>query len=120
MGCEYGGWEDPENHSIFGQVHKVISRVQAERWLESEAAAMAGVERRTIPPASWIVELTKYRFLLSPMGDEIQSPKMTEALLVLTVPIVQRGPYTTHDDLVQLGWPIVVVDEWREVTSTNL
>ena len=40
----------------------------------------------------------------------VQTPKTVEALLVLTVPIVERGPWPAHDDLIELGFPIVVVD----------
>merc|ERR1712048_62468 len=79
------------------------------------------------------------------MGSRIQCVKIIEALLVLTIPIVQRGwykfvgdlqgmdmlyfwtsssnadgVYSTHDELVDLGFPIVVVNSWAEVTRTNL
>ena len=52
-------------------------------------------------------ELSKYRFMLSPAGNGVQSSKTLEALLVLTIPIVTRSP--AHKDLVRLGFPIVVV-----------
>mmetsp|Transcript_103712 Transcript_103712/g.334351 ORF Transcript_103712/g.334351 Transcript_103712/m.334351 type:complete len:161 (-) Transcript_103712:73-555(-) len=113
----------PEFHGWFGhargQVAKV-SRRQLELWLGTPAAQEAGVEVRDVARESWFLELAKYRFLLSPLGDGIQSTKTVEALLVLTVPIVQRGIYATHDDLVRLGFPIVVVDEWSEVSPGSL
>merc|ERR1712217_115674 len=65
-------------------------------------------------------ELSKYRLLLNPWGDEIQTPKMVEALLVLTIPIQQRGPSPIYDDLLSYGFPLVVVDEWYEITGDKL
>mmetsp|Transcript_80916 Transcript_80916/g.245517 ORF Transcript_80916/g.245517 Transcript_80916/m.245517 type:complete len:101 (+) Transcript_80916:1007-1309(+) len=64
--------------------------------------------------------MASYRFILSPLGNGISSTKTCEALLVLTVPIVQRGGYPLHDDLAGYGFPIVIVDSWQEVTRGNL
>lgn len=70
--------------------------------------------------ANYWEELSRYRFLLAPTGDGIWTPKVTEALLVLTIPIVQRGPFPLFDDYVKLGFPIVVVEEWEEVNPEAL
>merc|ERR1740121_446282 len=94
------------------------------KFAETSRARAAGVDVRTversIPPADWFKELAKYRFLLSPLGDGIQSSKTIEALLVLTIPIVQRGPYTAHERLVRMGFPIVIVASWEEITPAFL
>mmetsp|Transcript_47900 Transcript_47900/g.96631 ORF Transcript_47900/g.96631 Transcript_47900/m.96631 type:complete len:349 (-) Transcript_47900:150-1196(-) len=103
-----------------GQVPKVVSRQMADKWADSPEAVHIGVVTKSFKPRAWWAELSKFRFMLSPMGDEIQCPKTVEALLVLTIPILQRGPYPVPDDLLRLGFPIVVVDEWEEVTSAKL
>merc|ERR1712012_1372892 len=49
--------------------------------------------------------------------------KMIEALLVLTIPIVAREAYgitTSYDELVDLGFPIVVVERWSDITPKKL
>merc|ERR1712176_1152026 len=65
-------------------------------------------------------ELASYRFVLAPLGTGLQSQKQLEALLVLTVPIVQRSSFPVFDDLVFLGFPMVVIDNWVEVTPSSL
>jgi len=110
----------PRRSHQAGQVPKTISRMQASKWMRTAAARDSGLITRRILASCWWSELARFRFLLSPMGDEIQAPKQIEALLVLTVPIIQRGPYRLADDLVRLGFPMAVVDEWEQVTRANL
>merc|ERR1712216_543115 len=67
-----------------------LNRQAATAWAQSPAAHELGVHFRTIAPNEWWSELAKYKFMMSPHGLAIQSPKTTEALLVLTIPIVVR------------------------------
>merc|ERR1712151_1103658 len=100
-----------------GQPSKTVSRFMATRWLMTNASRGYRAESRNIWHDEWWWELSTYRFLLSPMTEEIQSVRNVEALLVLTIPIVQRGPHRVFDDLVSLGFPIVVVNEWAEINN---
>lgn len=93
------------------------SRARAREWAESEEARGVGVQVRTVAGESWWSELSRYRFIISPLGAGVQSSKVIEALLVLTIPIVERQPYPAHDDMRRLGFPIVVVDSWSEVAK---
>merc|ERR1712137_1340426 len=52
---------------------------------------------------------------------------MIESLLVLTIPIVARSIFPNPDDftevfdeLVSIGFPIVVVDHWSDITKEKL
>lgn len=101
-------------------IDKVPSRVQAQEWANTPAASEMGVDVRSIDPKEWWTELSKYKFMISPQGLGIHSAKMIEALLVLTIPIVQRGAYPLYDDIASYGFPIVVVDHWDEITPQNL
>jgi len=103
-----------------GQVPKHVSRDAAARWLRKPATWHTGVVVQKFPQRQWWPALARFRFLVSPLGDEIQAPKSVEALLVLTIPITQRGPYRVAHDMQQLGFPMVFVDEWEEVTPGNL
>eukprot|EP00929_Paragymnodinium_shiwhaense_P094155 TRINITY_DN54583_c0_g1_i1.p1 TRINITY_DN54583_c0_g1~~TRINITY_DN54583_c0_g1_i1.p1 ORF type:complete len:419 (+),score=43.97 TRINITY_DN54583_c0_g1_i1:302-1558(+) len=96
------------------------SRRAARRWGFSLAGQELGVDVRSVKPADWWEELASYRFVVSPFGDGIQAARTIEALFVLTIPIVQRGKFPVHDDLVKLGFPLVVVDDWSEITTPKL
>mmetsp|Transcript_23079 Transcript_23079/g.73077 ORF Transcript_23079/g.73077 Transcript_23079/m.73077 type:complete len:450 (+) Transcript_23079:207-1556(+) len=107
----------PSNSSLEVVSDSFKSRRQMRAWARSSAARAAGVEFRIVPSTEWWQELSTYRFLLSPIGSAIQTAKTVEALLVLTVPIIQRMGYALHDELIDMGFPIVLVEEWPEVTS---
>lgn len=95
-----------------------LARRKAVAWAKTAAAQRAGVDLRTVEPGSWWPELARYKFLLTPEGVSVQTSKVVEALLVLTVPIVQR--YAAFDDLVGTGFPIVVVDRWPEINASKV
>jgi len=97
-----------------------MSRKLLRGWLNSSAAQAVGAEFRQLNVSDYWYELPKYKFLLSPMGSNIQTAKTVEALLVLTVPIVQHMGFTLHAELVELGFPIVVVERWYEITPANI
>mmetsp|Transcript_106782 Transcript_106782/g.278819 ORF Transcript_106782/g.278819 Transcript_106782/m.278819 type:complete len:432 (-) Transcript_106782:96-1391(-) len=98
------GWGEPQ-----------LWRDQLANWTQTDAALEAGVVTVKVRPQLWWDKLAAYRFLLAPPSCEVQSPAIVEALLVLTVPIVRRGPYAAYTDLVQYGFPIVVVHELDDI-----
>jgi len=75
-------------------------------------------ERVSIPFHQYWQTLAKYKFLLAPRGQGIQSPKLAEAWMVKTVPIVTRTP--AFLDLKDLGYPLILINDWAEVTVRNL
>merc|ERR1712183_802206 len=95
------------------------SRKGATEWSKSQAAREL-VDAKEIKPSDWFTEIAKYDFLLAPLGNGIQSSKIVEALLVQTIPIIQRGPYPVFDDMFRMGFPIVLVDKWEEINSEML
>jgi hypothetical protein len=104
-----GGWGEPQ-----------LWREQLTNWTKTEAALTAGVVTVDVKPQQWWEKVAGYRFLLAPASCDVQSPAIVEALLVLTVPIVRRGPYAAYEDLVRYGFPIVVVHELREIQGDML
>mmetsp|Transcript_23241 Transcript_23241/g.72377 ORF Transcript_23241/g.72377 Transcript_23241/m.72377 type:complete len:468 (-) Transcript_23241:60-1463(-) len=106
----------PSNSSLKAVVHAAGSRSRMREWVTSPEAQAVGVEFRGIPIAEWWRELARYRFLVSPLGSAIQTSKAVEALVVLTVPIIERTIFRLYDELVELGFPMVVVGNWSEVT----
>ena len=71
-----------------------------------------------IPKFDWPKELSKYKFMLYPAGNGVQSPKWLEALLLGTIPLTLREEETepTFQQLKEAGFPMVLVDAWEEVS----
>merc|ERR1719443_2089339 len=66
----------------------------------------------------WWSTLRSFRFMLNPTGNGAQSSKFYEALLARTVPICTKEPAFVK--LHEKGWPIVLVDTFRDVEKLNL
>lgn len=98
--------------------HKVESRKQAVLFTEGNCF----VPRQSFSPEEYWRQLAAHRFFLAPTGNSIFTPKVMEALLVLTIPIVQRIPNGgAWEELKNTyNWPIVIVDKWDEITPANL
>ncbi|CAK0899303.1 unnamed protein product [Prorocentrum cordatum] len=73
---------------------RVPARRKLREWVQTDAARAAGIDHRCLEQADYWRELATYRFLVSPRGGGIQSPKNDEALLVYTVPITTREAAT--------------------------
>jgi hypothetical protein len=69
-------------------------------------------------PSDYWLHLPSYSFSLTPEGMGVQSPKLFECLLVRTIPVTNRHP--AAEDLQRMGFPIVIVDSWEEVTASFL
>jgi hypothetical protein len=103
-----GAWGAREGHTAASKDAAAL-----DAFLSSGSAA---VERRMVPPLEYYAELAKYRFLVAPRGKAILSPKFAEALLVMTIPIT-LGKYAAFQDVRDYGWPIVLVDNWHDITQ---
>jgi len=92
----------------------IVDRVELLQFLEGHDF----IKREFIPYDQYWQEVAKYRFLLAPRGSGIQAPKLAEAWMVKTVPIVTKNP--CFNDLKDLGYPLVILNDWAEVTISNL
>ena len=92
----------------------VESRASAIKWLTDNPL----VNRTSVSRDQFHTVLSQKKFILSPTGGGIQSPKNWEAFLVNTIPIVQREP--AYVGLAQLGFPLALVEEWEEVTQERM
>ena len=104
-----------------GPTEHTVDSLTLERFVGSWDAQKQGgwkIDARDLPADQYFAELSKYRFLLAPRGNGVQSPKFMEALLVGAIPITKR--YAAFEDLVDYGFPMVVVDEWDEITPEAL
>jgi hypothetical protein len=79
-----------------------------------------------LPPApppgrrfrSYLDDLARYRFCVSPRGNGIDSHRVWECLYLGVVPVVERS---THTELwEERGVPLLAIDDWAEVTPERL
>jgi hypothetical protein len=61
-------------------------------------------------------EKTRYAFVISPHGHGLDSHRTWESLVLGNIVIVKRSSL----DALYEGLPVVIVDDWREVTADNL
>ena len=61
-------------------------------------------------------EKTRYAFVVSPHGNGLDCHRTWESLVLGNIPIVKRS---SIDPLYE-GLPVVIVDDWREITPENL
>jgi hypothetical protein len=67
-------------------------------------------------PKEYLNEVKNYRFVVSPAGNGLDCHRTWEALLMGCIPIVK---HSFLDPLFE-GLPVVVVDQWSEVTQSFL
>lgn len=73
-------------------------------------------QRHKIPRSGLWRETTRYAFAISPHGHGLDCHRSWEALVLGSIPIVQRSPL----DPLYEGLPVVILDDWREITANNL
>lgn len=105
---------------------KIPARQKLAHWVDTDPAVEAGIEHKTYAPKDFWAKLRLYKFLLVPRSGSVQSPRLEESLLLLTVPIVTREGEKTgskeaaYKDLKLLGYPMVVLDDWSDITAPKL
>lgn len=66
----------------------------------------------------YFTALTHFDFMLCPLGNGVQAPKIVEALLMGCIPITTWHP--TFVELQQRGLPVVIVESWDDITEDFL
>ena len=89
----------------------IPDRAKARQFAESSPL----VVHEQMTSTSWFEALCRFDFMLCPLGNGVQAPKMVEALLMGCIPIVTRHP--TFVELQQRGMPMLIVEEWTDLTE---
>lgn len=109
--------------AIYPQLNQSPScpdRRAAVKWVLSQnRSADEWLNHTKIPGARYLSELRRYRFMLSPGGLGIQSPKTYEALLVGAVPVCHASNLA-YRALRDEGWPLVLVERWEDVNKSAM
>lgn len=66
----------------------------------------------------WFEALSHFDFMLCPLGNGVQAPKMVEALLMGCIPIVTR--HAAFVELSRRGMPLLIVNQWNDITEELL
>jgi hypothetical protein len=83
--------------------------------LEIPAVLVFYEPQKTIRIDSWRQQIN-YAFVICPLGNGFDTHRLYEALCLGCIPIVKRGYFEEiYQDL-----PVLVVDEWRNITQTLL
>ena len=93
---------------------KISDRFEAVKFVEASSL----VDAQNLETVAYFEALSSHRFMLCPMGNGIQTPKMFEAWMMGCIPIATRNP--AFEKLHQRGFPIALVDKWEEVTHERL
>jgi hypothetical protein len=94
----------------------IDQRAALQKFLESPKASHIDVFE--CPPEDYYSELSQYKFFICPIGNGIQTPKLQESLLTYTIPVVKK--HVVYQDLVEWGLPLLVVDNWRDISEKLL
>lgn len=101
--------------AIWGQLdQKLPERGEAARFVEESR----WLKREELDPEDYLRRLAESEYLLAPAGQGIQAPKLAEAWLMRTIPIVVRNP--CFEDLQSQGYPFVMLDQWSDLTQELL
>ena len=71
-----------------------------------------------IDPRDYYETISNYKFMVCPTGNGIQAPKIFEAILVRTIPIVEDE--LCFRQLKDLGIPLLIVQNWYDLTEEFL
>lgn len=82
------------------------------------ASASPIVTAEQFPSSEWFEALTRFDFMLCPLGNGIQAPKMVEAIMMGCIPIATSHP--TFVELEQRGMPMLLLGDWEELTEELL
>eukprot|EP01038_Epipyxis_sp_PR26KG_P009158 gene9158-12354_t len=86
------------------------------------------LEKHSKPWKEWLKTIPRYKFIACPHGHGLDTHRMMEVLLMGSVPVVRRSSITScYDDsdnsfgsLHRGNLPIVVVNNWEDVTENRL
>ncbi len=90
------------------------SRREVQRVLEDNP--LVDFQRRKVRRIELWEAKTAYAFVASPHGNGLDCHRTWESLVLGNIPIVKRS---SLDPLYE-GLPVVIVDDWREITASSL
>jgi len=94
--------------------NKIDDRQKAQIFLDNNPK----FSRTMVEYEQYWQTVAEHFFFLAPAGNGVQAPKLAESWMVKTIPIVLKNPCFT--DLFNLGYPLIMLDSWDEITDRAL
>ena len=104
--------------AAWGKIWPHLGALQSRKEADDFLRSVAWAEKKSIDLDMWWSTLKLHKFMLCPTGNGIQSPKFVEALLTLTIPVVQNE--SAYYDLKLQGFPLLIVNSWSELSPEML
>lgn len=112
-------WEKQGLLAAWGSIFPSLDQRLADRRAAIEFVQNCEwIDREALEPSEYWTRLAESKFLLAPAGQGVQSPKLAEAWLMRTVPVVTHNP--CFQDLRKAGFPLLIVNEWHDLTPEVL
>ena len=107
-----------DSHRLDAFVEAVSNTFQEQVIEGTNTSSVPFVEHKMFDLLDYYKSLGKYKFLIAPRGGGLQSPKFAEAIMMMTVPVTKR--YPCFEQLQKFGFPILLVNEWEDITEELL
>lgn len=106
--------------TMFGSKYAYLTKkIKNRHELKVYAKDNDFVDDMLCDPLDYYERLCEYKFLLTPHGRGIQTPKICESIMCETVPVVTD--HVTHRELRDLfGLPLLIVNDWSDLTEQFL
>lgn len=76
------------------------------------------ITNNTFDTLEYLNQLSMHKYFLVPLGNGIQSPKLIEAILLKTIPIMTESLASL--ELKKKGFPILIVNKWTDINEQML
>lgn len=97
---------------------KLDLRLEDRKRAREFAQSSALVDEGLFDTSGYFERVSLHEFMLAPMGNGIQSPKMFEAWMMGCIPISTPNPAVNR--LKERGFPIAVIDRWGDIDESVL
>jgi hypothetical protein len=94
----------------------IASRTRLSKFTENNDASWFDVKNWS--PREYYEGVSQYKFATCPTGNGIQAPKIFEAIMVRTIPIVEYE--LAFAQLKELGIPLLIIDNWDDLSPEFL
>lgn len=105
--------------AAFGAFWPQLNSRLADRKAAVEFAKSASfVTKGPFEQSVYFDELAKHRYMICPQGQGVQAPKILEAFMTMTIPVLTDSPMARS--WANKGAPVLIVNRWSDVSESLL
>ncbi|MEI6490424.1 MAG: hypothetical protein WCO16_01525 [bacterium] len=102
-----------QNRILYGFTHN--DTVPERVLVHSVLSKLKNSDYVNLPRSEYYKKLNTYKFIASPRGGGLDCHRTWEALYFKVIPIIVRNTFS--EQLLELGFPILLIDNWTEVET---